>query len=369
MPVRFAHWLRAFAPAPVGASLREKCYGALGALLGLLCTAWIARLALGQASPWFIPPMGASAVLLFAVPASPLAQPWSILGGNVVSALIGVVCARYIPDVALAAAAAGGLAIAAMFALRCLHPPGGAVALTAVLGGPAVSQLGFGFAIWPVGINSLALLCVAVMFNGLLKRPYPKRTHDTPSPHATRNPLPSERLGFSADDLRQTLDSHEGLLDISPDDIQDIILAAEARAAARRHATVQCADIMSRDIVRLSPQDTLDHAQALMRHHRLHTLPVVDPATGAYLGMLHEHATQAGQAAGRALVDCLSRDGAFATEDLPAVTLARPMADGLHGVPVLDHDGQLKGVVTQSDLIAALYQITLNQEEIRPSAT
>ncbi|EWM42729.1 HPP family protein [Bordetella holmesii 41130] len=199
MPVRFAHWLRAFAPAPVGASLREKCYGALGALLGLLCTAWIARLALGQASPWFIPPMGASAVLLFAVPASPLAQPWSILGGNVVSALIGVVCARYIPDVALAAAAAGGLAIAAMFALRCLHPPGGAVALTAVLGGPAVSQLGFGFAIWPVGINSLALLCVAVMFNGLLKRPYPKRTHDTP-----RRMRPATHCPVNAWDFRPT---------------------------------------------------------------------------------------------------------------------------------------------------------------------
>ena len=126
-----------------GASAREN-YGALGALIGLFCTEWVGRHALGGANPWFIAPMGASAVLLFAAPASPLAQPWSIMAGNLVSALIGVTCAHAIPDPGLAAAAAGSLAIAAMFTLRCLHPPSGAVALTAVLGGPAVASLGYG---------------------------------------------------------------------------------------------------------------------------------------------------------------------------------------------------------------------------------
>ena len=84
-----------------GARGRErprKDYGALGALIGLFCTEWVGRHALGGANPWFIAPMGASAVLLFAAPASPLAQPWSIMAGNLVSALIGVTCARAIPD-------------------------------------------------------------------------------------------------------------------------------------------------------------------------------------------------------------------------------------------------------------------------------
>ena len=83
--------------------------------------------------------MGASALLLFAIPSSPLAQPWSIVGGNTVSALIGLLVSRYVPEPAVAAGCAVAFAIAAMSLLRCLHPPGGAAALTAALGGPAVA--------------------------------------------------------------------------------------------------------------------------------------------------------------------------------------------------------------------------------------
>ena len=114
--------------------------GCLGAGLGLCVTEWLSLHTLGTTDPWFLAPMGASAVLLFAVPASPLAQPWSILGGNTVSALVGVSCALLLGHTGLAASAAGALAIAAMFALRCLHPPGGAVAVTAVMGGQAVTH-------------------------------------------------------------------------------------------------------------------------------------------------------------------------------------------------------------------------------------
>ena len=74
----------------------------------------------------------------------------------------------------------GSLAIAAMFTLRCLHPPSGAVALTAVLGGPAVASLGYGFVLWPVALNSVILLSIAVAFNGALRRNY----------HAAAEPAP-----------------------------------------------------------------------------------------------------------------------------------------------------------------------------------
>src|SRR3546814_13591267 len=84
-----------------------------------------------------------------------------------------------------------------MFSLRCLHPPGGAVALTAVLGGPSVTALGYGFALWPVGLNSLILLCIAVAFNGALKRNYPRRHADPAQSHQTRDAAPTTRLGFS----------------------------------------------------------------------------------------------------------------------------------------------------------------------------
>ena len=171
-------WLRHFIPAPINARKREKLAGCIGAWIGLMFTAMISKATLGDLNPWFVAPMGASAVLLFAMPSSPLAQPWSIIGGNIISALIGVTCARNIGDPMLAASIATSLAIAAMFTLRCLHPPSGAVALTAVLGDPAVLDAGYRFAFMPVAINSIFLLAAALLFNNLLRRRYPHRADD-----------------------------------------------------------------------------------------------------------------------------------------------------------------------------------------------
>ncbi|TIW91367.1 MAG: hypothetical protein E5V59_20545, partial [Mesorhizobium sp.] len=136
---------RLFVPILAGATLRERLVACIGATIGIALTGVIASLVLGNGPhvPLLVAPMGASAVLLFAVPASPLAQPWSIIGGNTISALVGVIVAHFIHETALASGIAVALAIAAMSFTRCLHPPGGAAALTAVLGGPAVISAGF----------------------------------------------------------------------------------------------------------------------------------------------------------------------------------------------------------------------------------
>lgn len=181
-------WLHIFRPAPINARRREMLAGCIGAWIGLTFTEIVSKAALGDLNPWFIAPMGASAVLLFATPSSPLAQPWSIIGGNIVSALIGVTCAHNIGDPGLAASLAVSLAIAAMFALRCLHPPSGAVALTAVLGGPAVLATGYRFVLVPVAINSFFLLAAALLFNNLLRRRYPHWDQPHISPHKTDDP-------------------------------------------------------------------------------------------------------------------------------------------------------------------------------------
>ncbi|MFD1331213.1 HPP family protein, partial [Methylopila musalis] len=165
--------LRRLTPDLPRYSRKEHAASAVGAFVGILATGVVSHMAVGAAGwslPALIAPMGASSVLLFAVPASPLAQPWSIMGGNVVAAVIGVAAAQLIPSPFLAAAVAAGLAIAAMIALRCLHPPSGAVALTAVLGGAPVHDLGFGFALWPVAANSALLLASALVFNALVGR-------------------------------------------------------------------------------------------------------------------------------------------------------------------------------------------------------
>ena len=108
-------------PQSIPVSWREWLFSCVGAFIGLMATEMIGHHSLASLNPWFVAPMGASAVLLFAVPASPLAQPWSIVGGNMVSATIGVSCAQLIAAPGMAAALAVALSIAAMMKLRCLH--------------------------------------------------------------------------------------------------------------------------------------------------------------------------------------------------------------------------------------------------------
>lgn len=153
----------------------ERWLSAAGGLAGLAAVIAISQAELGTAgAAGLVASMGASAVLLFAVPHGPLSQPWPVVGGHLISAAIGVLCAKLVPEMALAAPLAVGLAIGAMHYLRCIHPPGGATALSAVVGGEAVHQLGFQYVITPVMLNTLVLLLVALLFNYPLRwRRYP----------------------------------------------------------------------------------------------------------------------------------------------------------------------------------------------------
>lgn len=230
----FTRWARTFWPQAVLPSRKERLAAALGAAIALIGTNYLSRLMLGEDNPWFIAPMGASAVLLFGVPASPLAQPWSIIGGNLIASVIGVACAQWIGHTGLAGGIAVGLAISLMFSLRCLHPPSGAVALTAVFGGPAIIHLGFGFVVCPVLVNSLFLTAVALVFNNALRRRYP---HALPAKITTKNApvTPVQQPGITREDLHAVLAERGEFVDIDEGDLQEILLQAEQRAQ-RRHA-------------------------------------------------------------------------------------------------------------------------------------
>ncbi|MGB1110865.1 MAG: HPP family protein [Gammaproteobacteria bacterium] len=153
----------------------EPWISGLGGLVGLALVLFIAQSTLGlESAAALVASMGASAVLLFAVPHGPLSQPWPLLGGHTLSALIGVACAQWLPEANLAAVLAVGLAIGSMQVLRCIHPPGGATALSAVVGGGAVHDLGFMYVLTPVLLNALCLVLVAFLFNAPLSwRRYP----------------------------------------------------------------------------------------------------------------------------------------------------------------------------------------------------
>lgn len=376
-------WLRGFLPSPINAGRREKLYGSLGAWAGLFFTALVSKTVLGDLDPWFIAPMGASAVLLFAVPSSPLAQPWSLMGGNLVSALIGVTCAKTFSDPMLAASAAAAIAIAAMFALRCLHPPSGAIALTAVLGGPAVLASGYHFVLWPVGLNSLFLLVAALLFNNLLRRRYP-HAHAHVSPpqlHHTADPLPTERLRFTRADLDDVLKERQELLDVDLDDLEDIFLHAEQNAYRRRFGHVRCADLMSKDVITVQPSTSLADLWKLLVKHRIKALPVVDE-TGALCGIVSLHDLMIGHDhdalkensppqpphAGRVEQIMTSNVHSASPEQLITDLVPLFSDGGYHHMPVVDEDRQVIGMVTQSDLIAALYRAQLEEPATVPLA-
>ncbi|MEN3296197.1 MAG: rane protein [Burkholderiales bacterium] len=376
-------WLRGFAPAPVAVNTVERIRACCGALIGILLTSLISRLALGPASglPLLIAPIGASAVLLFAVPASPLAQPWSVIGGNMISAAIGVTFVHWIADPVLAAGLALAAAIGAMFALRCLHPPSGAIALTAVLGGPAIQAQGYHFVLSPVGVNSSLLLLIAILFNNATRRRYPHAPHlDHSNPHRTADPLPSDRVGFTPADLDDVLKQYNEVLDVSRDDLETIFLQTEMHAYRRRFGEIICADIMSRDVKAVEFGTTLKEAWALMREHRIKALPVIDRArrvTG--IVTLVDFMKHAGLDTHDGFEEKLRRfirRSPFLHSEKPEVVgqimtapvisarhamhiveLVPLMSDnGLHHIPVLDDEQRLAGMVTQSDLIAALYR-------------
>ena len=352
-------WLRTFVPMPIAANRRERLKSCLGALLGLAVTEWICRQFLQGFNPWFIAPMGASAVLLFGVPASPLAQPWSIIGGNLVAASVGVACAKWIPDPGLAAGVAVAGAIALMFQLRCVHPPSGAVAVTAVFGGPAVQALGFGFVVMPVAINSMLLLLMALAFNNLARRRYPHRPPEPAAQHHTKDAPPSKRLGFTRGDLDAVLAARGEFLDIEEDDLEAILVAAELRAYSRKFGEVRCGDIMSRDVVAVRPGQLAADAAALLTRHNIKVVPVVDRQR-RLLGILTQsdffraYRVNSRRVNG-AVRDLMTRNVVSARTDQPIVEMAQAFSDGgLHHVPVLDEDRRVVGMLTQSDLVAAL---------------
>jgi CBS domain-containing membrane protein len=371
-PGAAAVWLQSLRPARTRINARERWRIVVGAFLGILLTGVVCQVAGGTAIaslPWLVAPMGASAVLVFGVPASPLAQPWSVVGGNTLSALVGIACARWLGPPELAAAVAVGAAIALMLALRCLHPPGGAAALMMVLGGITDPW----FAVFPVLLNAVLLASAGMAYNNATRRPYPHR----------QLPVPAEKDGArqasAADaDLDAVLARYNQVLDVSRDDLQALLEQMKWQAYQRKLAGVRCADIMSRDLVTVSHSTPLAQAWALLRERRIKALPVVDADfrivgivtladfmraadLDGYPGMdskLRKLLSEVGPSGKPAVV------GQIMTRQVRVAGLYRYLVDlvplfggtGHHHLPIIGEDGRLVGIITQSDMVAALFE-------------
>ncbi len=201
----------------------EKLVSGLGAFLGIFLVFYSSSFFVQGTSLYLIvASMGASAVLLFAVPHGPLSQPWSLIGGHLISALIGVTCAKFIPDIFIAAPLAVGLAVSAMYYFHCIHPPGGATALSAVVGSSAVHELGYRFILTPVLINVIAIISVAIAFNYFFKwRRYP--VYLAQKQAAANKSISNETYGaITHEDFVYALSEFESFIDISENDLLKI---------------------------------------------------------------------------------------------------------------------------------------------------
>jgi len=362
-------WLKGFLPAPLIVDSPERWRAIVGAMLGIAITAFLCRLCADSlTAAWLIAPLGASAVLVFAVPASPLAQPWSVVGGNTISALMGVLCVQFIDDPALAAGVAVAAALVAMFALRCLHPPGGAAALLAVL----THASSLDFVLFPVLVNSALLVLVGIVYNSATGRRYP---------HGQLIERPVARTSrFSSADLDEVLKRYNQVLDVSRDELEDILHMAEMNAMERRMSELRCEDIMTRKVFTVEYGTDLQDAWALMRRHRVKALPVVDRQQRIIgivsLADFMRHADVDRSDGMRERLNLLiKRSGTTHTtrpeavgqlmcSKVRVVSANRSVGElmpifsehGHHHIPVICEDNRLVGIITQSDFVRALYR-------------
>lgn len=377
MQERLYEWCRSFVPAPFSARPVEWLRVALGVALSMLLVlpacAWLfgSALTLPLAAP-----AAASAVLMFAAPSSPFAQPWAVLVGSLLATLIGVAIGGSGLPAMLAAGSAGGLVIICLLGARCLHPPGAALALVAVVGSPEIHALGYSL-LYPVAFNCALLIAVALIFNNLTGRAYPKPRASPVNVHHTRDALPSERMSFGEDDITNALADFGEYVDITRDDLAQLIKQTEKHALRRSMGGVTAADIMSRDLYWGTPASSIQTARVTMRSHHLHALPVVQPDSHELLGIVtlvdllkHRRASPSrirlGQLkkrfGGTRLKSIMTSPVVTVNPDTHMVDLVYLLSDrGLHCLPVIDAQQRLVGMITQTDLIAALYQNWLKQ--------
>lgn len=361
---RWALWLRNFWPHRARIDAQELLRMAVGVALGLLVTGALSRWwSEAPASTWMVSSLGASAVLLFGMPASPMAQPWPVLGGTIVSALVGAACQRWIPDLAVAAALSVGLSVLLMVPLRCMHPPGAGFAAFVVL----EHADGVGLVAFPILFNVGVLVLCAVLYNTLTGKRYPHPQHSYKGVDASAR--------FTSSDLDAALSHYNQVLDISRADLEGLLHMAGKAAFQRTLGDLRCADIMSRPVFAVEAGVSLKDAWSLMRQEQVKALPVVDAQQQVLgivsvsdfmrlanldvrdgLGQRLKHLVSWRSNSQGTVADVMSQTVQVAQVD-SLVTALVPLfseAGHHHHIPIVDGTQRLVGIVTQTDLVRTL---------------
>jgi len=278
MQDRLFEWCRSFVPAPLTARPKEWLRAAIGVGIALFITlsgsTWLFGL---PVTLLLAAPAAASAVLMFAASSSPFAQPWPVVGGSLLATFIGISLGLSDIPVVIATVLTGCIVLLCLFGLRCLHPPGGALALIAVAGAQQTTALGYEL-LYPVAFNTVLLVMVALIYNNLTGHAYPKSHRRTPASATGETDLPpSQRLSFTEDDVERALEEFGEYVDVTRDDLAQLIRQTERHALRRSMGEVTAAEVMSRQLHCAAPGDTVEKAWQSLRKHHLRALPVVEP--------------------------------------------------------------------------------------------
>ena len=370
IPMRLDNLASYLFPEQAAISNREKIISALSAFVAMALVIWTTQqLAQAEHRPYMVSSMGASAVLLFAVYHSPLSQPWAFVGGHMIAAMIGVLCAHHIPNPVLATATTVGLAIVAMHWLRCLHPPAGATAVFAVLGGQPILDLGWGYVFSVVGANVAFLLIPALILNNLLPgRRYPMMRLKTAEPGA-----PAEPAGRVSrpehEDIVAALKSMDTFIDVSEEDLERIYLLATVNRQKRSLGSIVCHDIMTRNVTSVAPDTALPAVWEVLRQRNIRGVPVVDE-THRVVGVVAisdflkntdwswnrrsrlRCLLSSPRRAPTSAADIMTAPAITLREDAHVAELLATFANnGINHVPVTDKEGKLVCIVTRLDLL------------------
>jgi CBS domain-containing membrane protein len=368
---------------PVNLSLRGKFISVVSCFSVILLTAWITQeFSSNAAYPIIVASMGASAVILFIIPNSPLAQPWSLVGGQLVSAVIGVACAQVFTHTAFASACAVGGSVLVMLLFRCLHPPGAATALTPIMAGDPITALGYGFVLMPVGLNVAIMLFMAIVINRwVLRYEYPTVPHQTDDKKHQHSTLiqPSQRIGISEQDLEQALGKMDMFMDVSTGDLSKLLTDAQMQSFKRYRGNITCADIMVKNILTVEYGTEVEEAWKIMHSEKLKAMPVIDRARRVigiitwndFFKFIKVGANETFPEKFRAFIrrtpdvsankpesvgHIMSASVSVLPENTHIADLIPLMSNqGYRQIPIVNNENRLVGMVYQANLIAALF--------------
>ncbi len=357
-------------------SSSEIIISSLSAIIALALVTWITKQALsGSALPYVLASMGATAVILFAMPDSPVGRPWAVLMGHFVSAIIGISCGKLSDSLVIAIPMTIGLTIFAMHYLRSIHPPGGATAMLTLLGGAEISAIGYQFLITPLAINLLILLLAAYFLK--IVRNSRRGLHnkiEIPDAWQERREKRQNPAELKTEDLQAALKSLDRYVDVGTEQLMQIYSLAQQQRQQRMLGSLNCGDIMSSKILTLQYGDSLLDAWQQLSPHDEQALIIVSRARHiegiVTLSDFIKHAQNFDFSTRQQRIAALIKPSTTLTSDKPetvgqimtcrptCIQEDRPAAHAwelfeqhnFHHLPVVDHNNKLVGLISCSML-------------------